>query len=169
LGLDYILPWNQHGTWELSSKGTIFNSFKFQRRPGDPSQQYAGAASNIGVFAGTLPKYRFYSTVDWSYQNLDITLANTFIDSVQDEGAAGTLPGISVPSYSTWDLRGTYTWMLGSEDSDKSLELALGVNNISNKMPPIFPRSFTNQFTTSDIGTYSPIGRLVYGSVRVSF
>jgi hypothetical protein len=36
-------------------------------------------------------------------------------------------------------------------------------------MPPIFPRAFTNQFTTSDIGTYSPIGRLMYGSVRVSF
>ncbi|MDQ6645793.1 MAG: TonB-dependent receptor plug domain-containing protein [Pseudomonadota bacterium] len=169
LGLDYILPWNQHGTWELSSKGTIFNSFKFQRRPGDPSQEYAGNASNIGVFAGTLPKYRFYSTLDWSNNNLDITLANTFISSVNDAGAAGTLPGIRVPSYSVWDLRGSYTWMLGTGGSDRELTLALGVNNIGNTMPPIFPRAFTNQFTTSDIGTYSPIGRLVYGSLRVSF
>jgi iron complex outermembrane recepter protein len=169
LGLNYVLPTDHLGTWTLSSKGTIFNSFKFQRFAGGPSQQYAGNASNIGVFAGTLPKERFYSTVDWSYRNLDITLANTFISSVNDAGAAGTLPGIRVPSYSAWDLRGSYTWMLGSEDSDKSIELALGVNNIGNTMPPIFPRSFTNQFTTSDIGTYSPIGRLVYGSVRVSF
>jgi iron complex outermembrane receptor protein len=169
LGMNYVLPTQQFGTWTLSSKGTIFNSFKFQRFAGGPSQQYAGNASNIGVFAGTLPKARFYSTVDWSYRNLDITLANTFISSVNDAGAAGTLPGIRVPSYSAWDLRGSYTWMLGSEDSDKSVELALGVNNIGNTMPPIFPRSFTNQFTTSDIGTYSPIGRLVYGSVRVSF
>ncbi len=169
LGLNYVMPTDHLGTWTLSSKGTIFNSFKFQRFAGGPSQQYAGNASNIGVFAGTLPKYRFYSTLDWQYKSLDLSLANTFISSVDDAGAAGTLPGISVPSYSVWDLRGTYTWALGSEDSDRSVELALGVNNIGNKMPPIFPRSFTNQFTTSDIGTYSPIGRLVYGSVRVSF
>ncbi|MEO8811062.1 MAG: TonB-dependent receptor [Rhodanobacter sp.] len=171
LGLDYILPWNQHGTWELSSKGAIFNSFKFQRRPGDPSQDYAGNASNIGVFAGTLPKYRFYSTLDWSNDNLDLSLANTFISSVNDAGAAGTLPGIRVPSYSVWDLRGAYTWKLGEGGGDggRAITLALGVNNIANTMPPIFPRAFINQFTTSDIGTYSPIGRLVYGSVRVTF
>ncbi|MDE1893554.1 MAG: TonB-dependent receptor [Xanthomonadaceae bacterium] len=169
LGMNYVLPTDHLGTWTLSSKGTIFNSFKFQRFAGGASQQYAGNASNIGVFAGTLPKYRFYSTLDWTYRNLDLTLANTFISSVNDAGPAGNLPGIAVSSYSAWDLRGTYTWMLGSEYGDKSVELALGVNNIGNRMPPIFPRSFSNQFTTSDIGTYSPIGRLVYGSVRVSF
>jgi iron complex outermembrane recepter protein len=168
MGISYFVP-TDHGTWTFSSKGTVFNSFKFQRRPGDAFQQYAGNASNIGVFAGTLPRYRFYSTLDWSYQNLDITLANTYISSVDDAGAAGTLPGISVPSYSVWDLRGSYTWPLGADDSDKAVTVAIGVNNISDKMPPIFPRAFTNQFTTSDIGTYSPIGRLVYGTVRVSF
>ena len=171
LGLDYILPWSEHGSWELSSKGAVFDSFKFQRRPGDSYQQYAGAASNIGVFAGTLPRYRFYSTLNWSLQNLNITLANTYISSVKDEGAAGTSPGIRVPSYSVWDLRGSYGWTLGAGGGDdgNQLTVALGVNNLDNKMPPIFPRSFTNQFTTSDIGTYSPVGRLVYGEVKVSF
>ncbi|MGH8192489.1 MAG: TonB-dependent receptor plug domain-containing protein [Rhodanobacteraceae bacterium] len=171
VGLDYILPWTNYGYWELLSKGAIFSSYKFQRRPGDPFQQYAGNASNIGVFAGTLPRYRFYSTLDWSYKNLDVTLANTFISSVNDAGAAGTLPGIPVPSYSVWDLRGSYTWMLGANGTgdNKEVTLALGVNNLDNKMPPIFPRAFKNQFTNSDISTYSPIGRLVYGDVRVSF
>lgn len=171
VGLDYLLPWNEYGSWELTSKGAIFNSFKFQRRPGDKFQQYAGNASNIGVFAGTLPKYRFYSTLDWSYQNLDITLANTFISSVDDAGAAGTLPGIPVASYSSWDLRGSYTWTLGPGigDNGRQVTVALGVNNIANRMPPFFPRAFTNQYMTSDIGTYSPIGRLVYGNVSMSF
>jgi outer membrane receptor protein involved in Fe transport len=169
LGLSYILPTHAYGTWTFSTKGMIFNSFKFQRRPGDPFQQYAGNASNIGVFAGTLPKERFYSTLDWSKGNVDMTLANTYISSVNDAGAAGTLPGIRVPSYSIWDLRGAYTWVLGPQDSDKALTVALGVNNIGNKMPPIFPRAFTNQYTTSDIATYSPIGRLVYANVKVSF
>ncbi len=93
------------------------------------------------------------------------------MSSVEDEGAAGTSPGIRVPSYSVWDLRGSYTWTLGAGGGDdgNQLSVALGVNNLDNKMPPIFPRSFTNQFTTSDIGTYSPVGRLVYGEVKVTF
>lgn len=168
LGLDYAVPTNHYGTWTFSSKGMLFNSYKFQRFAGGSYQQYAGNASNIGVFAGTLPKASFYSTLDWSYGNLDLTLANNYTSYVNDTGAAGTLPGIRVPSYSVWDLRGSYTWTLGGDDSDRSIGLALGVNNIANKMPPIFPRAFTNQFTTSDIGTYSPIGRMVYAEVKVS-
>ncbi len=170
LGLNYILPTSRYGNWTFSSKGMLFNSFKFQRRPGDPYQQYAGNASNIGVFAGTLPKASFYTALDWTRGNLDLTLGNTYISAVNDTGAAGTLAGIRVPSYSTWDLRGAYTWMLGGGggDSDRSITVALGVNNVGNRMPPIFPRAFSNQYTTSDIGTYSPIGRLAYADVRVS-
>lgn len=169
LGATYILPWEQYGTWTVSSNAMAFDSFKFQRRPGDAFQQYAGNASNIGVFAGTLPKYRFYTTVDWTYHNLDVTLANTFISKVDDAGAAGTLSGIPVPHYSSWDLRGAYTWPLGSEDSGKNFVLALGVNDLNNAAPPYFPRAFSNAFLTTDIGTYSPIEREVYGDLTVSF
>ncbi|MDE2278612.1 MAG: TonB-dependent receptor plug domain-containing protein [Xanthomonadaceae bacterium] len=169
LGLDYVLPPTRYGNWEFSSKGMLFNSYKFQRFLGGAYQQYAGNASNIGVFAGTLPKASFYSTLDWSYGNLDLMLGNTYISYVNDAGAAGTLPGIRVPSYSVWDLHGSYTWTPGGLASNKSITLSLGVNNIDNTMPPIFPRAFSNQFTTSDIGTYSPIGRLIYGDVKVTF
>ncbi len=168
LGLDYAFPTSHYGTWAVSSKGMLFNSYKFQRFAGGPSQQYAGNASNIGVFAGTLPKASFYSTLDWSYGNLDITLANNYTSYVNDAGPAGNLPGIRVPSYSVWDLHGSYTWTLGGDEGDRNITLSLGVNNIDNTMPPIFPRAFSNQFTTSDIGTYSPIGRMVYADVKVS-
>jgi outer membrane receptor protein involved in Fe transport len=171
IGLTYILPQTDYGIWTISSNGTLFESYKFQRRPGDAFQQYAGNASNIGVFAGTLPKARFYTTVDWRYQSLDLTLANTYISGVDDAGAAGTLPGISVDSYSAWDLRGTYDWEIGStaEGRKEKLVLAIGVNNLGDTMPPIFPRAFSNQYVNSDIGTYSPIGRLVYGQLTVEF
>lgn len=170
LGLTYVLPWDAYGTWTISSNGALFESFKFQRRPGDVFQQYAGYASNIGVFAGTLPKARFYSTVDWAYNKVEITLGNTFISSVEDAGAGGTtLPTIPVPSYSTWDIRAAYKADFQGAGHSGKLLVAIGVNNIGDKMPPLFPRSFTNQFMTSDIGTYSPIGRLLYGELSVQF
>lgn len=169
LGVTYILPWQSAGTWTLSSNGAVFQSFKFQDIPGDPVIQYAGNANNNGVFGGTLPKYRFYSTVDWAFHNLDVSLSNTYISSVEDTGQNGNLAGIPVASYSAWDLRGAYDFHFGGTDSGTKLTLAAGVNNIGNKMPPLAPRAFTNQFTNADIATYSPIGRLIYGNVAVSF
>lgn len=175
VGVLYLLPWTDYGTWTVSSNGAVFDSFKFSDGLGDAPIQYAGNASNLGVFAGTLPKYRFYSTIDWAFRGVDITVANTYVSSVQDMGPDGTLGGgklspIAVSSYSAWDLRAAYDFHLGhGAESNTKLTLSVGVNNVGNKMPPLAPRAFSNQFTNADIGTYSPIGRLVYGDVAVSF
>lgn len=166
----YVLPWSQYGTWTLSTNTMAFDSYKFSDGLGDKPIQYAGNASNLGVFAGTLPKYRFYSTLDWSYQSLDIMLANTYIASVNDAGAAGTGPVlVRVPHYSSFDLRGAYTWEFGGAGSGKKVVAAIGVNDINNASPPYFPNAFSNAFLTTDIGTYSPIEREVYGDLTVSF
>lgn len=169
LGVTYILPWESAGTWTLSSNGAAFESFKFQDIPGDPFIQYAGNTNNNGVFGGTLPKYRFYSTVDWAFHGLDISLADTYVSSVEDTGQNGNLAGIPVSSYSAWDVRGAYDFHFGRTDSNTKLTLAIGVNDIGNKMPPLAPRAFANQYTNADIATYSPIGRLIYGNLAVSF
>ena len=170
LGAIYILPWSQYGTWTVSTSVMSFDSYKFDDGLGDAKIQYAGNASNLGVFAGTLPKYRFYTTLDWSYLNLDVTLANTYISSVTDAGLSGSGPVFTqVPHYSSFDLRGSYTWPFGGADSDRKLVLALGVNDLNNAAPPYFPHAFSNIFMTTDIGTYSPIEREVYGDLTVSF
>lgn len=170
VGATYILPWTKYGTYTFSTNGAVFNSFDFVDGVGDPAIQYAGNASNSGVFAGTLPKYRFYSTLDWVRGGLDLTLGNTYISSVTDRGLNGTTsPGIPISSYSAWDLRGAYEWDLGGAADERKVTLALGVNNIGNTMPPLAPRAFANVHTNADIGTYSPIGRMVYGSAVISF
>jgi iron complex outermembrane recepter protein len=60
--------------------------------------------------------------------------------------------------YSSWDLRAAYTW--------QKMKAALGVNNLTNRMPPRAPRTFTDN--NADVATYSPIGRLVYATVAVT-
>lgn len=169
VGVTYLLPWTTYGTYTFSTNGAVFDSFSFLDGVGDPAIQYAGNASNSGVFAGSLPKYRFYSTLDWACGGFDLMLGNTYVSPVTDRGLNGTTsPGIAISSYSTWDLRGAYEWDFGGAGSDRKVTLALGVNNVGNSMPPLAPRAFANTHTNADIGTYSPIGRLVYGSVMVS-
>ncbi|HEX8756172.1 MAG TPA: TonB-dependent receptor plug domain-containing protein [Steroidobacteraceae bacterium] len=172
IGVTYILPWTDEGTWTLSTNGAIFDSFKFQALPNTAFIQYAGASNNAGAsggFGGTLPKYRFYSTIDWAFHSLDLTVANTYVSSTVDTGQNGTSAPIPVSSYSAWDLRGGYDWHLGGADSNRKVTLALGVNNVGNTMPPLARRAFANQATNADVGTFSPIGRLYYGNVAVSF
>lgn len=168
LGTEYVLPWEEVGTWTLSTTGAYFASFKFQDLPGDPFIQYAGASNNTGIFGGTLPKLRLFTTVDWAYRDFDVTLNNTYVSGTNDTGANGTsTPTIPVASYVAWDLRTAYNWHASRKRESTVMTVALGVNNLTNRMPPLAPRAFLDN--NADVATFSPIGRLIYGSVSVSF
>lgn len=162
---NYSIPTEKIGTFALATTGTLLNSFLFNPGiAGQPIIQSAGTANNSGVFGGTLPKQRFYSTADWIYGGWDLTLGNTYVSHVSDTGGSGALAPLPVSSYLTWDARVAYTMHFAKV---QDLKMAIGVNNLSNHMPPLDPRVFTDNNT--DISTYSPIGRLVYGTVSVTF
>ena len=125
--------------------------------PGQTYIEYAGHSNNPGVFGGTLPKYRVYSVMTWSYHDWDVTVGNTYVASTTDTGANGTsTPQIPVSSYSTWDLRLAYDFR---DARIKHLRVAVGANNLTDRMPPLAPRAFLDN--NADVATFSPIGRLV--------
>jgi outer membrane receptor protein involved in Fe transport len=158
---NYILTTSRAGTFSLATSGSIFDSFAFLDLPlpGHSFIQYAGNATNAGVFGGTLPKYHFYTSLDWTYKDLTVGLANTYLSSVNDTGANGNLAPLHVSGYTSWDVRAAYDW--------HTVRAAIGVNNLTDRMPPLAPRTFTDN--NADVSTYSPIGRLYYATVSVSF
>ncbi|HWX35988.1 MAG TPA: TonB-dependent receptor plug domain-containing protein [Steroidobacteraceae bacterium] len=163
--VNYNIPTQNAGTFSFATNGTIFTSFQFNPGiAGLPVVQGAGASNNASVFGGTLPRYRFYSTVDWTYHDLNVSLGNTYSSGVDDRGGSGTLAPIRVSDYSTWDVRGAYDWHGGKV---KDLKFALGVNNLTNRMPPLDPRVYIDN--NADVSTYSPIGRFVYATVSIGF
>jgi iron complex outermembrane recepter protein len=156
----YLIPTERLGTFTVATNGSIFDSFDFQGLPGQAFIQYAGHATNAGVFGGTLPKYHFYTTVDWAYgDNFDFGVGNSYLSPVLDTGTNGNLAPLPVSRYSAWDLRAGYTW--------QKVKASIGVNNLANRMPPTAPRTFTDN--NADVATYSPIGRLAYATVSVTF
>jgi outer membrane receptor for ferrienterochelin and colicin len=167
----YIIPTDAHGTFTVSTAGAIFTSFDFQDLPSDKFIQYAGTTNNAGAsggFGGTLPKYRFFTTFDWTYNNLDLTVSNTYVSSTVDTGVNGTsTPTIPVASYYTFDARAAYDFALPRVHDGSKLTVALGVNNIADRMPPLAPRAFLDN--NADVSTFSPIGRLIYGTVSFTF
>jgi len=114
-----------------------------------------------------LPKYRFFTSFDWVYHNVDVTLSNTYVSSTMDTGVNGTsTPRIPVASYYTFDARAAYDWPI-ERFHDAKLTAAIGVNNIADRMPPLARRAFLDN--NADVATFSPIGRLIYGTLSVSF
>ncbi|HEY2274602.1 MAG TPA: TonB-dependent receptor plug domain-containing protein [Steroidobacteraceae bacterium] len=159
VGAFYSIPTARAGTFELGTTGSVFDSFTFLDLPlpGHTFIQYAGNATNAGVFGGTLPKWHFYTTLDWSSDNLHLQVANSYLSAVTDTGANGVSAPLPVSRYSTFDLRAAYDW--------EKFTMAVGVNNVTNRMPPLAPRTFSDN--NADISTYSPIGRLAYATVTV--
>ncbi|GJI90846.1 MULTISPECIES: TonB-dependent receptor plug domain-containing protein [Duganella] len=163
------------GTFTLGTIGTIFKSYQFQALPYQKYYEYAGTATNGGTgVQGTLPKYRFYTSLDWRLGNWTATLGNNYSSSVTDIGAGGlvyetstTLKPIRVKSYSSWDARVAYKGHELMGKYGKSWTIAVGVNNIGNVMPPLSPQAFTDN--NADAATYSPIGRLFYVTGSVQF
>jgi len=165
------IPSERAGTFTISTAGAIFTSFDFQDLPGHAFIQYAGTTNNAGAsggFGGTLPKYRFFTTFDWVFHDVDLTISNTYVSSTVDTGVNGTsTPSIPVASYYTFDARAAYDWAIPRFHEGTKLTVAIGCNNIGDRMPPLAPRAFLDN--NADVATFSPIGRLVYGTLSVSF
>ena len=173
LTVDYLRPTERFGTLEFSTTGDLLSSYEFQALPGQPFYEYAGYATFVGAGSqGTLPKYRFYTTAEWSRGPWDVFLGNTYIPGVTDIGGGGaifatskTLKPVPVSRYFAWDLHVSYTGHFQSRL--QQVRLSVGVNNLFNRMPPQSSQAFTD--ANVDTGTYSPIGRLVYVTASARF
>lgn len=111
LTVDYAFHTESHGDFTFSTAATYLNSYQYQALPSQPFFEFAGAVSNSPQAGRTQPRWRAYSTVEWSYGPWDAVLANNFIDSVKDEGAGGfTFANAGLPAVGgqhLFDLRRT--------------------------------------------------------------
>lgn len=162
VGVDYHLETERHGNLDLRTNGALMNSFTFQGLPGQAYIEYAGHTTNNGVFGGTLPRYRFYSMVDWTLDELDLSVGNTLVAPTTDTGAGGNLAPVHVSGYMAWDLRAAYVF---HPERLGEVRLAIGVNNIANRMPPLAPRAYSDN--NADVASFSPIGRMAYLTASV--
>jgi iron complex outermembrane receptor protein len=185
LSIEYELPATSFGRFTVATTGTYLKSFLVQRLPTNPIFEYAGYATNGQTMAGTFPKYSFYSTLEWRQGNWAAQLGSSYVSATTDI-LSGQIPALylanpatppvsKVAAYTTYDLQGSYTF--GKSDASalwsylRGLKLTVGVNNLSNQMPPFAPKSQPagSNNNNVDVANYSPVGRLVFISGSVKF
>ena len=172
--LNWSLPTQSAGNFNLTSALTVYNSYLLQAIPTEDYFQYAGHATGGGTSSstqGTIPRWRTYTTLEWKYQGIDALVGHTYVPSVTDIGPGGDAasPPVPVGSYQQIDVSVAYDltkmnyprWM-------GKLTLRVGVNNVFNKMPPLAPNAFPS--TNVDIGTYNgAVGRLYFVDASYRF
>ena len=186
------------GTLDFLNQAAILLSYKFRALPltgstPNASQllyEFAGTTTQGGGAQGTLPRLRTYTTLDWTWKDWDFGIANTYIGPVKDVGAGGSSfwplhdagkPGYivgHVAAFWSWDLRAS--WSSGGGFGANGVTLTAGVNNLFNRMPPVSTNinpaagaaagaTAWRSENNTDIGTYGPIGRLIYVSAGLKF
>jgi len=173
------------GTLSFNSAIAYFFSYKFQALPSQKFYEYAGTATNGGTgVQGILPKLHTYSSLDWAYRHLDLTIAHTYISGVRDLGVGGITfetnaaknPPTAfvghIKAYNVFDARLGYSFD-DLKGHPSGVSLAIGMNNVFNRMPPVSTNVNTPSaaFTDlpADVSTYSPIGRLTYVQASLKF
>lgn len=155
LSFHYALPWKRCGRIVINSQWAILQRFFVVSGPTDPGTEYSGHDD-----AGTLPKARSYTTLDWDYRGLGATLGYTHIPHVDNYWGDWIRP------YNTFDLQvridlGRFIPRL------KGLGFDVGVNNFTNQKPPLDRTLYMDP--SFDAGTYGFFGRIFYADMRYKF
>ncbi|WP_328595506.1 TonB-dependent receptor [Rugamonas rivuli] len=147
-----------YGNFTLTVDGTYVHKYEYQDERDGPFIQ------NVGRYAANNPVFRWKhnAALNWRLGTWSATLAQSYKSGYTDQNL-DIAPQFknSVPSYSLWNLSGTYTGFAG-------LSLTAGVKNLLDKEPP-----FSNQGTLFQKGydpRYTdPVGRALYARASYTF
>ncbi|MBA4138739.1 MAG: hypothetical protein C0518_15645 [Opitutus sp.] len=162
LRLDYDYDAGSLGKFKLSSVLTYIHEYVQQALPTTAPANFVDGFVGGGG-ASTFPRYRTFSTVEWTYKNLGVSLNHTYIPEVDDLAAIAEVP---IDSYQTFDARMTYRFSGSRISMLQGLRVSVGVNNVLSEDPP-FAAGEADQ--SRDINTYDAIGRFIYVSAAYKF
>ncbi len=178
----YELRDTSAGHFTLTTAGSYLQHFQVQDLPGALIYEDAGYSTNGKTMSGTLPHLRLYTTLEWVHHRWGALVGNNYFGSSGDIGS-GAIPSVylqtnapsTVSSYMAWDAQLSYTFDKAAAGNIgsllKGMKVAIGVDNLGNRMPPLALRSNPAGANNNnvDVSTYSPIGRLWFVSADVKF
>ncbi len=174
--LDYVIKTDSFGKFDLGVSATIYNSFLIQEIPSENYYQYAGTVSTNGAIVvgvgGTIPRWKTYTSMEWSLHGFDAVVGQTFIPEVYDIGTGGSSQSapLHVPSYDQYDFALGYDFGRAKVGGQflQGLSIRIGVNNAFDYMPPVAP--YDLQESLADVGSYNgAVGRLWFADLEYKF
>ena len=125
-----------------------------------PSDEYAGTIG--GSVGGSLPEWKSNLHVSYQWRDLTVGASWRYVDAMTDANL-DLDPAFRIPSAQYFDLNANYEF---SGVLLEGLQLGIGVENLTDEEPPIFPSSVQ---ANTDPSQYDAFGRRYYVTLRYSF
>jgi iron complex outermembrane recepter protein len=159
LDLKWRIPAADIGRVTLGFSGTYFAQYDTDNFDGT----FANNVGNLtnATTGGVIPRWKTYSSANWSNGPWDTTVALNWQSSYEDIPGNINNDARRVSAYQTVDLQGSYSGL-------KNLRLTLGVRNVLDRDPPYTNQGFSFQ-AGYDPQYADPRGRFIYGRLTYSF
>lgn len=158
IGAEYTTAEASWGRLNVRADATYLDSYTQSPAPGTPPVERAGTYTTA---IGTLARWRATGRATWSLGGFSATYATRYVGGVVNE-ASLLVNGehLKAKSYLQHDL------MVSMELENAGMKFALGVENVTDEMPPFLEGNYYNGF---DNLTFSSRGRYFYGRVEKKF
>lgn len=149
------------GQFQFTSTATWYENQQVVALPGNPiSDNQVGSIGDGTPNNGTLPEWKISTRFAWQKDDFALSLRWLHIDGVEDRAATAANRFIpTIPAYN-------YFYLNGSWQVTDTVQFYGGIDNLTDKAPPIYTRGF--QYNT-DPSTYDVIGRYYYMGIRARF
>jgi iron complex outermembrane recepter protein len=148
------------GTLSLNFVGTRINHLSIKALSTSASLDYSGTTGNGQVDGASVPKFKSATTLNYAVGAITTSLRWRYLSSLRDKSILtnpkSTIRGI--PAYNYLDLMGTW-------DVVDHVQFGWGINNVTNKQPPVFGGVAGN----TDLATFDGIGRAFFLDLNVKF
>ncbi len=124
-----------------------------------PAIERTGTIGGI-LGGGSLPEWKSNLHASYAWRDLTVGASWRYIDSMTDWDVD---PTSASPSVDYFDLNANYEFSSGLLEG---LQLGIGVENVTDEDPPIFPSLVQ---ANTDPSQYDVFGRRYYASLRYSF
>lgn len=162
-GVDVPALFGQAGRVNLGMFVNYLLSFDRQDRPNLPTLDYAGTVSYFGQGLGSsFPDMKVNLNASYQFGPFGIDVRARWIDSMKNRASiqyGGETTFTGTPSV-------TYLDMAVSYDIMDNATVRLGVNNLTDKEPPLYA---PNVQSGTDPSLYDVIGRRIFGQLHVKF
>ncbi|MBA4135955.1 MAG: hypothetical protein C0518_01410 [Opitutus sp.] len=164
LRIDYAYDTGGWGHFNASIAATYLHDYIVQTTPTSTPVDYAGTFTLTTLNGiSSLPRYRTFSQLDWTFKNLALGLSHTFVPELDDVATPTVRP---IESYHSFDVRVGYSFSGSGSRWLQGLRITAGVNNVLNEDPPF---SVGEPDQNRDINTYDALGRFFYVSASYKF
>ena len=161
IGFKYDLRDTAAGSFQFSVDTTYID--KYDSKPCDICTT-AHVAGSWDRQYGNFAEWRFLANVGWSRDAFSALVSARYIDGMvvhDPDGSPGIQPDMNIPSVAYYDLSFGYTYK-------EKLAIRLGVDNVTDKKPPIFYQNNVINSNT-DVSTYDTVGRYYRAQIKYTF